>query len=225
MKHLIVGAGATFAEALALGNPPETCPPLIKNFARVTWDNYSPHPVLEAYLRERLRLTDLGDDPRQLFFRLEEENQTNIEQFMEYAWENRQREWNVDTSDPVPAGYTSGLRLRTHGSPETSIPSWSSQFWEDFLYHGIGSPIAFLMLQCFFENGSGWKDLALSKRLAAKLYEGDLVLNLNYDTVFELALMQSGQPFVYSPNTPRQRDILVCKPHGSLNLAWISTEG
>ena len=49
MKHLIVGAGATFAEALALGNPTEKCPPLIRDFARKTWENYTPHPYLEEY--------------------------------------------------------------------------------------------------------------------------------------------------------------------------------
>lgn len=74
------------------------------------------------------------------------------------------------------------------------------------------------MLQCFFENGKGWKDLALSKRVAAVLVPGDLVLNLNYDTVFELALEQANRPFAYSPNVPKAEQILVCKPHGSLNM-------
>ena len=56
VKHFIIGAGASLAEARALGNPPEFCPPLIRDFARKTWSNYTPHPVLEAYLR------DLGYD-------------------------------------------------------------------------------------------------------------------------------------------------------------------
>lgn len=58
----------------------------------------------------------------------------------------------------------------------------------------------------------------LSKRVAAILAPGDLVLSLNYDTVFELALQQANRPFSYSPNVPNGEDILVCKPHGSLNL-------
>src|SRR6185437_7514373 len=46
----------------------------------------------------------------------------------------------------------------------------------------------------------------------------DLVLNLNYDTVFELALTQINRLFAYSPNKPDGDRLLVCKPHGSLNM-------
>lgn len=84
MRHLILGAGATLAEALHHGCPPECHPPLIRDFARKTWANYSPHPVLEAYLRE-LGHTELGDDPRELFFQLEAKEITNIEKFLEFA--------------------------------------------------------------------------------------------------------------------------------------------
>ena len=51
MKHLIVGAGATLAEALALGNARDICPPLMADFAKKTWSNHSPHPILEEYLK------------------------------------------------------------------------------------------------------------------------------------------------------------------------------
>jgi hypothetical protein len=61
MKHLIVGAGATFAEALALGNSVEKCPPLIRDFARKMWANYTPHPYLEIYLQ---RIGHPNFDPR-----------------------------------------------------------------------------------------------------------------------------------------------------------------
>ena len=67
MKHLIIGAGATLGEALALGNASEVCPPLIRDFARKTWSNYTPHPILEVYLRE-LGYRNLGNDPRELFY-------------------------------------------------------------------------------------------------------------------------------------------------------------
>jgi hypothetical protein len=66
MKHLVIGAGATFGEALALGNAPESCPPLIRDFARKTWSNYTPYPILEIYLRN-LGYQDLPNDPRELF--------------------------------------------------------------------------------------------------------------------------------------------------------------
>lgn len=98
------------------------------------------------------------------------------------------------------------------------MPEPGGGFWDNLLYHGVGSPLQFMMLQCFFENGKGWKELALSKSVAAVLAAGDLVLNLNYNTVFELALEQANRPFAYSPNILKPDDILVCKPHGSLNL-------
>lgn len=76
----------------------------------------------------------------------------------------------------------------------------------------------FLQYNVFFENGVGWKDLSLSKAIARSLGQGDLVLNLNYDTVFELALEQLGQPFSYAPNVAQNGEVVICKPHGSLNM-------
>jgi hypothetical protein len=217
MRHLIIGAGATLAEALDQGCPPEIHPPLISDFARKTWMNYSPHPVLEAYLRE-LGHAELGDDPRELFYRLEKEGHTYIERFLEFAWVNRNQTWEPGLAK-VPPGYISGFRIVEAGGSNVQIGAEADgSFWDDLLYHGVGSPLQFLMFQCFYTNGSGWKDLALSKRVVAALAPGDLVLNLNYDTVFELALRQTNQPFAYSPNIPRVDQILVCKPHGSLNM-------
>ena len=179
--------------------------------------NYAPHPALEAYLHE-LGHTELGDDPRELFFRLEAEGTANIERFLEFVWVNRSRPWEPDLSKAAP-GFISGLRIIEAGGSSVQIsPDAGGDFWDNLLYHGVGSPLQFLMLQCFFENGSGWKDLSLSKRVAAILAPGDLVLNLNYDTVFELALGQAGHAYAYSPNVPKANQILVCKPHGSLNM-------
>jgi hypothetical protein len=217
MKHLIVGAGASLAEALALGNNPEICPPLIRDFARKTWSNYNPHPILEHYLK-KLGYFDFGRDARELFYRLEEEGTTNIEEFMEFAWNNRDRKLKVD-KNRLPPGYISGLRILEGGSSVASeTHSTQNEFWENFLYHGIGSPISFFQGQCFFENGKGWRDLRLSKLIVNSMKSGDLALNLNYDTVFELALTQINKPFVYSPNEPRANQVIVCKPHGSLNM-------
>jgi hypothetical protein len=216
MKHLIVGAGATFGEARALGNVREACPPLIRDFARKTWSNYTPHPILEVYLR-KLGHQSLGPDPRELFYELEEKGETNIERFMEFAWENRS--CDIEVGEDLPPGYISGGRITAAGSSATGVTaSEEGGFWENFLYHGIGGPLSFFMSQCFFENGTGWKNLQLSKFVAARLEPDDLVLNLNYDTVFELALNQLGRPFSYSPNQVRSDQLLVCKPHGSLNM-------
>ena len=142
---------------------------------------------------------------------------------MEFAWANRDRQRQVDTTR-LPPGYISGLRIAAAGSSSVSVrPNGSDSFWENLLYHGIGSPLSFLMIQCFFENGKGWRNLELSRSVSDHLAPGDLILNLNYDTVFELALTQSGRQFAYSPNTPSESQLLVCKPHGSLNMVVNST--
>jgi hypothetical protein len=217
VKHLIVGAGATFAEARALGNPVEACPPLIRDFARKTWANYSPHPYLEVYLRQ-LGYEKLGDDPRLLFFELEEKGITHIERFMEFVWENRNSNFKV--SEHPPAGYISGLHIRGGGSSVIEKPA---TFWDDLLYNGIGNPLTFHMIQCFFENGVGWRSLNLTKSVASRFEPGDLVLNLNYDTTFELALEQLARPFAYAPGPANGNELLVCKPHGSLNMVTNDT--
>jgi hypothetical protein len=218
VKHLVVGAGATFAEALAQGNPPERCPPLLRDFARKTWPHvYNPHPVLEAYLRE-LGFADLGADPRELFYGLEHDGRTNIERFLAFAWIHRDEDWKLEEG-AAPPDYISGLRMVAHtGAPEEPVPQLAPRWWTDLLYNGIGKPLTLMMSQCFFENGRGWKDLNLTKSIASWLEAGDLVLNLNYDTVFELALEQLNKAFAYSPNAPIANELTVCKPHGSLNM-------
>lgn len=241
MKHLIIGAGATLAEAQNLGVNPNMQPPLISNFARKTWQNYTPHPVLELFLTQELNCTEAGNDPRETFFQLENEGITNIEAFFEFCWINRNKVFNIDLKK-APSGYISGLRLKGTANPNsvkvskgtvnaasgdckttnpngTAVSEEYGGFWKDFLYHGIGSPICFMMSQCFHENGKGWRDLQVSKAFIEYLKPSDLVLNLNYDTIFEIALEQVNRPFAYVPNTVASNiEIAVCKPHGSLNL-------
>jgi hypothetical protein len=221
MKHLIVGAGATFAEALALGNPVEKCPPMIRDFVRKMWENYSPHPYLEEYLRRIGHPEFDPRDPRILFFELEDKGTTNVERFMEFVWENRNA--NFPVSETPPAGYISGLHIRESGAsygPEGERPA---TFWDDLQYHGIGNALTFYLIQCFHENGVGLRSLELTKSVAAKYGGGDLILNLNYDTVFEIALGQIARPFAYAPNQPKEDELLLCKPHGSINLVTNDT--
>jgi hypothetical protein len=221
VRHLIVGAGATFAEARALGNPAEKCPPLIHDFARKMWENYTPHPYLEEYLR-RLGFADFNPrDPRILFFELEDRGVTNIERFMEFVWENRNA--HFPPSENPPAGYISGLHIRMSGTSYGPNGEPPATFWDDLQYHGIGNALTFYVIQCFHESGVGWRSFDLTKSVAAKYEAGDLVLNLNYDTTFEMALDQIGRPFAYAPNAPRDSELLVCKPHGSLNLVTNET--
>ncbi len=221
MKHLIVGAGATFAEALALGNPTEKCPPLIRDFARKTWENYTPHPYLEEYL-QRIGYPNFDPrDPRILFFELEEKGVTHVEKFMEFVWENRDASFPV--SETPPAGYISGLHIRLSATSYGPTGERPATFWDNLQYHGIGNALVLYLIQCFHENGVGFRNLELTKSVAMKYGSGDLVLNLNYDTVFEIALNQLALPFVYAPNQPKEGELIVCKPHGSINLVTNKT--
>lgn len=213
MKHLVVGAGATLAQALALGNRWEDCPPLISNFARKTWADYTPSPYLDFYIKE-LGFWKEVSDARELFYELETAGLTNIEKFMEFAWHNRHLK--LEIGEKRPPDYIAGLRISVGDS---AASQHEDGFWENLLYHGIGRPLADAMIVCFHRNGVGFLDLQLTKRVASPLKPGDLVLNLNYDTVFELALSQLSKPFKYAPNALRPDEILVCKPHGSLNMA------
>lgn len=91
MKHMIVGAGATLAQALDLGVSRESCPPLIRDFARKTWWNYTPYPFLEPYLLS-LGHGNFGNDAREAFYELEARGEVTIEGFLEFAWHNRRNE-------------------------------------------------------------------------------------------------------------------------------------
>ena len=122
-------------------------------------------------------------------------------------------------TDSLSPGYISGLRVKEFKlSRGDNSPDIESNFWSNLLWHGIGSPLQLMMIQCFFDSGGKSKNLALSRKMASKLRPGDLIFSLNYDTVFELALCQEDIKFVYSPNTPEVDQLLVCKPHGSLNM-------
>jgi hypothetical protein len=122
-------------------------------------------------------------------------------------------------TDSLSPGYISGQRVKEFKlSRGDNSPDIESNFWSNLLWHGIGSPLQLMMIQCFFDSGGKLKNLALSRKMASKLRPGDLIFSLNYDTVFELALCQEDIKFVYSPNTPEVDQLLVCKPHGSLNM-------
>ena len=70
----------------------------------------------------------------------------------------------------------------------------------------------------FYENGGRLRQLRVGQSVGKVLQPGDVVLNLNYDPLFELALQQTAVLFSYTPSLPKGGQISVCKPHGSLNL-------
>jgi hypothetical protein len=91
----------------------------------------------------------------------------------------------------------------------------SHVFWESFIYEGIYFKLFALFTQQF-GMGLG-RAMQAGYRVITQLAPGDVVLNLNYDILFDLALVQSGKPFCYAPEVhPGMVSLL--KPHGSINL-------
>lgn len=188
MKALIVGAGASKEESRRSGLPSEAEFPLVSNFARVMWKHYRPEPFLSSFLKTRgVPDEGLGTNAFKNFLELEQSGQINVEQFYEFCWHNR------STFDALPSA------------------------WHDMLHFCFLLPITTAMITQFFENGVGWRPLRAGKLVSAFLDRGDLVVNLNYDTVFEMALQSVGKSVSYLPNLCK-KDVLIAKPHGSVNL-------
>ena len=192
MRHLVTGAGASIAQAINSGVATEKWPPTMNNFAKKTWEK-SPAPFLSLFLRSKSIDAPEDEDPREIFYALEAQGTTNIEEFMEFSWRIK---------DTLPE----------------CQPGWS--WWNNLMRHSVGDPIALLINQAFWGNGVECVDLDLTKQVLSKFSSEDLVLNLNYDTLIEIALMQAGTLFAYLPNRAGPEFLPVCKPHGSLNMAF-----
>lgn len=61
MRLLIVGAGASYAEAEFAGVPEDFRPPFVKNFAHRMWTDYNPYHLLVGFLKSKG--LDPTDDP------------------------------------------------------------------------------------------------------------------------------------------------------------------
>ncbi|MGV8024991.1 MAG: hypothetical protein AB2L18_00330 [Anaerolineaceae bacterium] len=88
-------------------------------------------------------------------------------------------------------------------------------FWDAFIYDGIYFNLFELFTEQFGMSGS--KEFNASKKIINVLYENDLVINLNYDIIFDQALVQNRKEFCYLPQNIKNK-ILLMKPHGSFNL-------
>jgi hypothetical protein len=188
-RHLVIGAGASFAECKAANVAEELCLPLIGSFARKLWKEFNPAFVLRAYLQENGIDVPDGADVRDIFFNLELTRSTefNIELFIAYLWSKREQ-----------------------------FPGE----WEKLAYHGIQIPMVLMLSQGLWKHQGSIVEapLKLSPKVAQKLNGGDLVLDLNYDTLFEIGATQAGKSIVFLPNTSSLADIRIAKPHGSFNL-------
>ncbi len=187
VRHLIVGAGASYAECKAANLADELCLPLINNFGQKMWADYNPVLLLHAYLNANGINVPADTDARTDFFELERtrRHEFNIELFFEYAWRER---------------------FRFPGE------------WENLIYHGILNPLVFLLSQGLWSKGIIDAPLQLSPNVARRLNAGDVILDLNYDTLFEIGALQAGKQITFLPNTPSQSSLWVAKPHGSINM-------
>src|SRR5258707_2349812 len=190
MRALIVGSGASYAESLAIGAPANLQMPLMKNFAQLLWDDFHPGQSLIDFLNSKGR-TCSPDEALKEFKLCEYQANTeiNIEQYFEFLW-----------------NYRSTYRT------EYGIDWWN------ILYHGLLQPILLRMGTVFHQNGVGWRKFPESDHVATRLRPNDIVLNLNYDTVFDIALWRMHAGVCYTPNRTNNKCIIVAKPHGSLNL-------
>ncbi|MEE8261136.1 MAG: hypothetical protein V3R83_01525 [Gammaproteobacteria bacterium] len=189
MRILVIGAGASIEEARRVNAPEEFYPPTVANFAEKMWDG--PHNQFFNYWLPDY-LADHGIDP--------ESDPTSV--FIKLAKEP-DRGINVE-------------RLF-----EYCYANKGKKFqgdWENLIYHGVLNPLTFLLSMVFYENGVGIQQLKAGQLVAGKLDDGDLALNLNYDTLFEIAATQLGLQITYVPNEFSGKGILVAKPHGSINL-------
>lgn len=96
-------------------------------------------------------------------------------------------------------------------------PKDDQQFWGEFIQWGIYQSLSLMQITNFLGNGVSYKQLIAGQLAASFLTPQDRVLNLNYDTCFDIALKQKVGTFSYAPiETPNT--VVVHKPHGSLNL-------
>jgi hypothetical protein len=243
MRHIVIGAGATLAEAMCGDAPKDQWPPLMSNFAKRMWSDFNPHPFLDRFL-ESLGYLVTNEDGRELFYGLEAAGVTNVEQFFEFAWRNRERSWGwsdnprvrapgaaaamrpVDGVTGLPRDFIKGLRITSVDPSSVTVVSCEMDYWENLLCSGIGREMQLVMIQCFAQNGArgGFRSLDLSRSVVRCLEPGDLVVNLNYDTVFEIAMSQAGVPFAYVSSHAKPDEVSVAKPHGSMNMIIIPDE-
>lgn len=101
-----------------------------------------------------------------------------------------------------------------------------SQSWEATVHSAIFIPIV-LQMAHFIEQLSPTtlRQFVASQSVARKLKPGDLIVNLNYDTVLEIGLKQARMPFQYAPTLPRSHELWLAKPHGSINLILTQGQG
>ncbi|MBI5931314.1 MAG: hypothetical protein HY862_18550 [Chloroflexi bacterium] len=204
-RLLIVGAGASLEECKQSGNypnDPERYLPSIKNFCGKLFQRDS--EILLQVTSSYLDKLGMKYDSKLI----------NLKPGDSFS---------SDDMEKSPIGIF--LKLESQSPEEHNIERlceyvWvtfgaSIQLWEAFIYAGIYLHL-FTLFTRQFGLGIGVPMLA-GRRVANQLTSSDVVLNLNYDIAFDLALKQSGKNICYAPDL-RENAISILKPHGSFNF-------
>lgn len=193
LRLLVVGAGASFAEGnVSSANPNTTKPfPLLRNFAATVFGNtVALQAVVASYLTD-LSITFAATGPFE---------ETAVGTFI-----GLERAGTVNVEELFEHVW------ERHGG--------TSDLWNVLVREAIFDGLfrIFTGHLGLSETAAGFPTLRLGTRVASHLHAGDRVVNLNYDTVFDIALQQAQKFILYSPAEDSEA-VLVYKPHGSLNL-------
>jgi len=89
--------------------------------------------------------------------------------------------------------------------------------WESLIHLTIQLELFPPFTNIFHENGVGYKKMVIGQLVCEEMNTDDVILNLNYDVCFDLAVKQWFGKHTYAPNR-KHGEIRIYKPHGSLNL-------
>jgi len=189
MRATIIGAGASIEIAKQAGVSEKHYPPVIDNFAEKLWGD--PEAIgFHNYW--------VGDYLESLGFSVGSDPTGD---FIKY--EKKHRAVNIEKLFEY---------CWTHKGQKFEDD------YQNLMYHGIANPLNDLLIRGFCANGNKLNNLIAGQKVSKKLKDGDLVVDLNYDTLFEIAAEQANVEITFIPNKFHGKGLAVAKPHGSLNL-------
>lgn len=206
MRFLIVGAGASIEEFHRMGGDPKDCFPSIDNFGNRLFQE---SPTLQFVCAHYLTKKGIPFNVRIL-----------------EAYQNRSGEIikkeDMENSPLRIFLSLEGCYPRKHNVERLFEFIWNQygeniEMWDELIYWGIYLSISVIQSQYFFENGVGYKKMPAGGLVCSNLTNNDIVLSLNYDVCFDLAVQQNFDEYCYAPNDV-ENEIKIYKPHGSLNL-------
>lgn len=208
-RLLIVGAGASVEECLVSGIDRDHPLPVMRNFANRLFNESSVlHRVIAAYLSAKGVAFDDA-----IVQRLEQGQTRKLtsQQMSNSPMRTFQR---LEAEDPSLHNVELLFEYvwQTHGD--------DGELWEELAWNSVVTQLYNACITQFpgFGPASSMHALLAGQAVARNLVPGDRIINLNYDTLFDLALQQAGRFAVYAPEPPARGSIRIYKPHGSLNF-------